>query len=698
MAFNIGLNVVEVDGSGAPAIAGAATSVAGFSITTRRGIPNRPARVTSFQQFVTQFGSYLPGSAGAYMVKGFFDNGGQTAYINRVVSTDAASGHTPSSLTLQAGATNVLTLETGYRGARDPGAWGGELSVRVQPTAGVTSRFRETGRASVQGAAIAATVDMSAAPELALVVDGQPLTITFTPADFANPAAATRNELRDALNRKAAGRFEASLSADRVVLTSRGAGTTRANPFSSIQVTPAYAPLGLAANAQPVRGTVAARTTTTLSLNDPAGFAPGDAITLTEGADSARVKILTLNPATGAVTFAPAVANIANFDPFDTVIAPAAFDLIVATGSGDSTVTLETWTGLTMESDLPGYAPTRLNDSISGSRYLVATDARARPLPAAGPPPDELPAFRAFNPGREGVPSLTDYVGDPAAKTGFHAFDPVDVQLLTTESTDRDLALAALDYCASRGDAMFVGAVPEGFVAAGQAVSYGQRLQGAKRYGALYGPWIKVFDPLSRAATPARFVPPSGHVMGVYARIETTRGIWKAPAGDEAQLRGALDIEHQLSDADHTDMVKNGGVNGIRAVPGAGIVVDSSRTLSTDTRWTYVNVRLLFNFVKSSLRIGLRWVRQEPNRDTLWSIVKHNSISPFLMGLWRQGAFGTGKPEEVFTVICDASNNPPDQVDLGIFKVEVYFYPSKPAETIVIVVGQQPGGGSASEA
>ena len=68
------------------------------------------------------------------------------------------------------------------------------------------------------------------------------------------------------------------------------------------------------------------------------------------------------------------------------------------------------------------------------------------------------------------------------------------------------------------------------------------------------------------------------------------------------------------------------------------------------------------------------------------------------MGLWRQGAFGTGKPEEVFTVICDASNNPPDQVDLGIFKVEVYFYPSKPAETIVIVVGQQPSGGSASEA
>jgi len=111
-----------------------------------------------------------------------------------------------------------------------------------------------------------------------------------------------------------------------------------------------------------------------------------------------------------------------------------------------------------------------------------------------------------------------------------------------------------------------------------------------------------------------------------------------------------------------------------------------------------VNARLLFNYVKSSLRRGLRWVRQEPNRDTLWSAVRHNSVIPFLMALYRQGAFGSGKPDEVFRVICDASNNPPDQVDQGMFKIEVYFYPSKPAETIVIIVGQMPSGASAQEA
>jgi uncharacterized protein len=235
-------------------------------------------------------------------------------------------------------------------------------------------------------------------------------------------------------------------------------------------------------------------------------------------------------------------------------------------------------------------------------------------------------------------------------------------------------------------------------VGGGAAVEYGAQFQGRKVYGALYGPWIRIADPRTGAAAPFRWVPPTGHVMGVYARIEASRGIAKAPAGDEARIFGALDVEHRLSDVEHTDLVKTGSVNGIRVVPGAGIVVDASRTLSTDTRWLFVNVRLLFNYVKSSLRQGLRWVRQEPNRDTLWNTAKFGSVRPFLMGLWRQGAFGTGEPDDVFTIVCDATNNPPDEVDKGNFKLEVYFYPSKPAETIVIVVGQQPSGGSASEA
>jgi phage tail sheath protein FI len=108
---------------------------------------------------------------------------------------------------------------------------------------------------------------------------------------------------------------------------------------------------------------------------------------------------------------------------------------------------------------------------------------------------------------------------------------------------------------------------------------------------------------------------------------------------------------------------------------------------------------LLFNFVKSSLRRGLQFVRQRPHSGELRNAVRLTVVRPFLMGLYRQGAFGKGlDPTAVFTIKCDAENNPPDQVDQGFFHLEVYFYPVRPAETVIIKVGQQPSGGFASEA
>jgi phage tail sheath protein FI len=359
---------------------------------------------------------------------------------------------------------------------------------------------------------------------------------------------------------------------------------------------------------------------------------------------------------------------------------------------------VESWTGLSMEVDVPNYAVTRINDPLAGSRYVMATDdlsASAVGLDIPGP----TVGWTRFTPGRNGTPTSNDFIGNQLAKSGFFSFDSADVQLVCTERTDVSIVTAGLGYCQNRGDCMYVGAAPEATIQAdlSAAVGYGQAFQGKKVYGALYGPWIFVQDPIGAGDNPLKKVPPTGHILGIYARTETTRGIWKAPAGDEANLLGALDVEYRLSDAENTTLVKDGSVNGVRVVPRSGIVVDASRTLSTDTRWRYVNVRLLFNYVKSSLKQGLRWVRQEPNRDTLWSAIRLGTVKPFLLGLWRQGAFGTGTPDQVFTIICDATNNPPDQVDLGNLMIEVYFYPSKPAETIVIKVGQRPSGATVSE-
>ncbi|MBV9788459.1 MAG: phage tail sheath family protein [Chloroflexi bacterium] len=701
MTYNIGLNVVEVDGSASPAIVGAATSIGAFNILTRRGVPNRPARITSFAQFVEQFGGYFSGGLGAYLVKGFFDNGGQTVYVNRVVATDVTTGASPARIELNDAANPALRLRGGFRGREDPGTWGNDLFARVTASNVAAQRVRETAAANVAATDIANTVDMVAAnfPSLSVRVDGEtnPTVITFQASDFATPTAATRAELRDAINRRST-KVVASIAGNHLVLTSSGEVARLRRDWTSLQVTAANATLGFTNMASPQRGTTAAIAATTTSVANPDAFQVGDAVRVADASDPARngvVKIVRIVPTTGEIEWTPQLANAANYDEFQSTLVPVQFDLTIGLGGGQPENVVETWTGLSLEPDLPNYALRVLNDSLRGSRYVLASDL----TPAT---PRRVLATLAFTrfptAGRDGEPTPQDFIGDPATHTGFSAFDSYDVQLLACERTTPAVVTAALTYCANRGDCMFVGSVPEGFVGNGTAaVDYGKAFQGKKVYGAIYGPWIKIIDPIGSGANPVKWVPPTGHVMGVYARVETTRGIWKAPAGDEANLQGALDVEYRLSDAEHTDLVKNGSINGIRVVPGAGIVVDASRTLSTDTRWLYVNVRLLFNFVKSSLKQGLRWVRQEPNKDTLWNAIKFTSVNPFLMGLWRQGAFGTGSPDQVFRVIVDATNNPPDEVDKGNLKVEVYFYPSKPAETIVIIVGQMPSGATAAE-
>jgi len=370
----------------------------------------------------------------------------------------------------------------------------------------------------------------------------------------------------------------------------------------------------------------------------------------------------------------------------DNSVVSGAYDLIVRYRG----TVVETWEKLTLDPPVGG--PTRdpeavINDPITGSKYITVT------VPGSVTTnPAETTGFTALAGGAED--SLSGSALEAALAAAFSRFDPHDVQLVgCPESTASAVVTAGLTYCENRGDCLFIGAAPPGLDVDG-ARTYGQGFQGNKVYGALYYPWIQVLDPRGGRIT----IPSTGHVMGVYARIDQQRGVWKAPAGNEARVLGALGTETALSDVDHTDLVKNGSVNAIRFIPGAGIVVDSSRTLSTNTLWLYVNVRLLFNFVKTSLKYGLRWVVQEPNTDELWQKVKVNTVNPFLMNLWRKGAFGPGAAEDVFTVKCDADNNPPSNIQQGIFTLEVYLYPNRPAETVVIVVGQQEGASSAQEA
>lgn len=462
---------------------------------------------------------------------------------------------------------------------------------------------------------------------------------------------------------------------------------------------------------------------TSAQLQSLNGFQLGSVVRFVDGTDTFFRRITAINAATRAINWATTDVIVPVLNQATAQVTSAEFRLSVryqATPTADFSV-VEEWLFLSMETDSPDYAVDRLNHAFTGSRYITLTD-----LSSSAPTGIENPVIgssQALTNGAENTPTAAGFLGDAAQRTGFYAFDTVQVQLLavpdahTLAATGRDSVVrGALDYCAGRGDCTFVGSAPDRGAPPGiiprsvndyiqlesdylnSIKTYSASLQASKAYGALYAPWIRVSDPAGSGPAPARFVPADGHVMGVYARTEVERGIWKAPAGNAAQMRGALDLAATFVDGEHTDLVRNGFVNGIRRMRGVGIVIAASRTLSTDTRWWFVNVRLLFNFVKSSLRDGLRFVRQEPHTEELRRTVRFNVVTPFLLGLWRQGAFGSDPPEQVFSVKCDGENNPPSEVDLGNFKLEVYFYPVKPAETILIVIGQQPIGASAREA
>jgi uncharacterized protein len=212
-------------------------------------------------------------------------------------------------------------------------------------------------------------------------------------------------------------------------------------------------------------------------------------------------------------------------------------------------------------------------------------------------------------------------------------------------------------------------------------------------FAALYYPWIKVENPTGSNGTAEILVPPSGHVAGVWARTDDTRGVWKAPANDT--IRGVVDVERSITQNEQS-ILNPIGINAIRPFGTRGIRIWGARTLASDTDWQYLNVRRLFNMVESTILEGTQWAVFEPNDFDLWQRVKRN-ITSFLRGLWMQGALVGATPEQAFYVLCDASNNPPSSVDEGRLIVEIGIAPVKPAEFVIFRISQWQGGGAASE-
>lgn len=218
-------------------------------------------------------------------------------------------------------------------------------------------------------------------------------------------------------------------------------------------------------------------------------------------------------------------------------------------------------------------------------------------------------------------------------------------------------------------------------------------IQGGTRdssYGAIYHPWVRVYDPVSNALLT---VPPSGYVAGVYARVDTDRGVHKAPANEV--IRGALDLVIPVSREDQAGLNPE-DINVIRKF-GPNITIYGAHTLAgkEDPEWRYVNVRRLFLFLRDSIQSGVQWTVFEPNDMALWGKLRRN-VGAFLTNVWRSGALVGATPQDAFYVRCDETLNTPDVQALGQVIVEVGVAPVKPAEFVIFRISQWAGPAAAA--
>lgn len=200
-------------------------------------------------------------------------------------------------------------------------------------------------------------------------------------------------------------------------------------------------------------------------------------------------------------------------------------------------------------------------------------------------------------------------------------------------------------------------------------------------YAALYYPWIEVMDPVTNRPT---FIPPSGHLAGVWARSDNARGVHKAPANEV--VRGVTNLSYTVTKGEQ-DSLNPIGVNCIRSFPGMGFRVWGARTLSSDPSWRYINVRRLFNYIEKSLQLGTMWTVFEPNDQRLWNRIRRD-VTSFLMGVYSQGALFGATPAQAFYVKVDEELNPPSQRELGQLVVEIGIAPVKPAEFVIFRISQ----------
>jgi Bacteriophage tail sheath protein len=202
------------------------------------------------------------------------------------------------------------------------------------------------------------------------------------------------------------------------------------------------------------------------------------------------------------------------------------------------------------------------------------------------------------------------------------------------------------------------------------------------KYAALYYPWVVVRDP---SVSQDVAIAPSGHMAGIYARVDNDRGVFKAPANEV--ILGIQRLEQDINKREQ-DVLNPKNINVLRFFPGRGNRIWGARVVTSDASWKYVPVRRLFIYVEQSIYQGTQFVVFEPNDEPLWARVRQ-TITNFLTTVWRNGALQGSRPDEAFFVKCDHTTMTQDDIDNGRLICEIGIAPVKPAEFVIFRIQQK---------
>ena len=651
-----GVYVEEIP-SGVRTVTGVATSTGAFVGSFPRGLLNEAVQLFGMADFEREYGGISADSEASYAIQQFFLNGGTECFVVRVANPGppANQAAAPSAVVLEnGGGADLFTVTAGRRvrgqSAVNPGTWGDSLRIEVDyatrpvtASADTDSLFNMTvSLVQVTGdktATVASerfvNLTMADGPDNVFEVVNAGSTLVQLTPDSSPPTS----DLRPAATGTVSGDFPkdskgpaAATSID-VTLTINGSNKT----ITNIIVPKTVAPGRLVDWANNFQAALRAAAGKLTNLEDQPYLS--DATVEIVGENS------TLNPSRMVVRLGRGAR------PFD----PTAKIKFAGT-------------------DVATYR-------LDSANKVVVTEQ-----------------LYSLGGGKDGAATIPGdaYKGVRLAKTGIYALEDVDLFNIlcipdapTLSGTEmRSLYAAAEAYCEERRSMLLLD-VPSSVVRLDQMQAWLSDNETLRHpNAAVYFPRTRVPDPKARGRL--RSVASSGTIAGLYARTDTQRGVWKAPAGTDARLRNVQGLDYLLTDPEN-GALNPLGINCLRTFPVYSSICWGARTMEGADQiasdWKYVPVRRLTLFLEESLYRGTKWVVFEPNDEPLWAQIRLN-VGAFMQDLFRKGAFQGSNSRDAYFVRCDGETTTQNDIDNGIVNVEVGFAPLKPAEFVILKIQQ----------